>query len=140
LYLGANGVEGGGDDQSIPLTMLSTNYDAFPGRGVQLTVNGAANADGNYLFRVLSGGATGVKAADGTFLDGDGSGAAGDHFTRAFSLVPRAINNFQPVEPIGSLVYQALVPDTFNSIGDIDRFSVVLDGDPRCFCSAKSVE
>ncbi|MEX2139655.1 MAG: S8 family serine peptidase [Pirellulales bacterium] len=110
LYSGANGVFDGVDDVLIPLTTPS-GYQAFPGRGVQMTVNENA-PDGNYRFRVLSA-----------------TGAA--EYTRTFAVAPRAVTNFAAVEPLGSLVYQAKVADAFNSAGDIDRFTVELDGSPE---------
>jgi subtilisin family serine protease len=130
LYLGTNGVVGGGDDQPIPLSMVSTSYDAFPGRGVQLAISNAApNApDGNYQLRVKGSGLN---------LDGNRDGLAGDDFVRSFTLEPRAIAGFRSVEPLGSLVYQATAADTFNSAGDIDRFSIELDGSPEQVVSVR---
>jgi hypothetical protein len=62
VYLGPDGLDGGGDDVLIPLTMLTTTYDAFPGRGVQLSV-GATGVAGNYELRV-----SGLSSSDGALL------------------------------------------------------------------------
>ena len=139
-YLGADGVLGGLDDQAIDLLKLTTVYDAFPGRGVQLKVNSQA-PDGNYQFRVVSGGIRGSADGSGTLpgeaLDGDRLAGAGGDFIQTFSIVPRPVSNFQPVEPIGSMVYQTRVADTFNSAGDVDRFSFQIDGDPKQIISVR---
>ena len=141
-YLGADGVLGGVEgnaDQAIGLSMLTTVYDAFPGRGVQLKVNDPA-PDGNYQFLVVSAGILGSDGSgppSGQRLDGNRDGFAGGDFIRTFSIVPQPVSNFQPVEPIGSLVYQTRVADTFNSAGDVDRFSVQIDGSPKQIVSVR---
>jgi hypothetical protein len=106
--------------------MPLNTYDAFPGRGVELQVTDAIN-DGTYMFKVLAG----IKAANDIGLNG------GD-YTHTFTVVPTRISDFGPVEPLGSLVYQAHVADTFNGttgtnpneIGDVDSFTVKQDGSP----------
>jgi len=81
LGAGPNGTFGDGDDVVQPLTMLVPYM--LGENQLRFTIDNAPLACGAYRLTVRSGG---VRNPFSTALDGNGDGAAGDHFVRTFQV------------------------------------------------------
>ena len=104
-----------------PVDMTST-YEAFPGRGVRL-VPVTNLADGVYQLRVSGS----IVSASGVALDVDRDRIpGGGDFVHEFTVAPVPLTT-QTIWPPGSLIYEAVVTDRFDTAGDTDSFSIELD-------------
>jgi hypothetical protein len=116
--------------QSVGLT--ASSYD--PNTSIA-TLHFARAFDGDYLLTLLSGPSR-FRDVAGNALDGfpsfplpSGDGVPGGDFSLAFTVdtVTAPLPPTEPVDPLGSLIYEAQVPGVFHVPGDVDALNIELE-------------
>ena len=102
------------------------SYDPF---SFTLTLTSASLGEGSYELTLLSG-LYGFRDIHGNSLDGDANGSGGDNFTLGFGvdIESMAYPPMVGLPPLGSLVYDPLVEGLIHATGDVDTYTVHLDG------------
>ena len=122
VEVGPDGVFGGGDDVSLPITaaspyMVGTNEMVY-------TIDSAPLGVGRYAFTIDAD----VTNPFGDRFDGDANGIAGDAYQIIFNVITPAP---VPVLPQGSLIYEQNLSDTIPNPGATDSYSIDLDAGQR---------
>lgn len=121
--------------EDVLLTNAATGQSFTPGSfdynaGTdQVTVQYASLPEGAYTLTLISGAAA-FRDLAGNALNGDTSTPGPDNYLLRFSVdAPTAsLPAMTPMNPFGSLIYQAEVPNrAFHGTGDADWFTVSLD-------------
>ena len=118
--LGADGLIGGGDDTTVPITadstyMIGTNEIGF-------TSDFGALEVGKYAMVVDAD----VTNPFGTPLDGDGNGSGPDPFETFFEVTAAP---FEPVAPLGSLTYSTTRNGSIGDPFETDTYQFDVDND-----------
>jgi len=89
---------------------------------IEVDFAGGVSDIGSYRFQVLGTG--GIQNPFGTPLDGDGDGTPGDPFQSFFDITPPPM---EPVDPLGSLVYDRSLSGTIGAAGEVDTYTEDVD-------------